>query len=595
MSLQASPGQRAARSLRRPRRPPGYEASRACLFLLALLAFGCAGAAPTHARVAPSAAHGSLDPCDVVIEHGRLVDGTGRPAFAADLAVRDGAIVAVTPPGELRGVIAKRRIDAKGLVIAPGFIDVLSQSQRALLGGEGRMLNKLTQGVTTEVLGEGWTSAPSKAPRFAGPRGFGAWLLAMEQHGNTTNVASFVGATTLRRYAMDDAAGPPSPEQQGAMREALRLAMEDGAMGLGTALIYPPGSFATTEELVDLAKVMAPYHGVYATHLRSEGDRLTESLDEAIEIGRRGGVAVEVFHVKAMGRRNWPKLSALLDRIRAARAAGLDITADTFPYTKSGTMLSALLPPWASADGKLLGNLTDEATRRRIHAALLGADSSWENLGQLATPEEVTVTEAPGPETERWVGKRLSEVATAMGTDWADAAIQLLIATRGEGSMLCTTMDEEGIRLKLREPWIMFGTDAGERTPSAGRGVGHPRAMGTYPRVLGRYVRELRLLSLEEAVRRMSSAVARKLSIQDRGVLAAGARADVVIFDPDTIADRATEEEPLLPSVGVLHVLVNGVLVLDGGALTGERPGRIVRGPGWRGASAEPPQPARAR
>lgn len=558
---------------------------RLLLVLLSVLVSSCAPASapvPAGAPAEPPAI--KLDPCDVLLEGGQVVDGTGRPAFTGDVAIRGGDIVAVAPAGRLAQVAAKRRINARGLVVAPGFIDLLSQSVAPLLRGDGQMLNKLTQGITTEILGEGWSEAPSREPPFAGPHGFDAWLRAMEQHRNTTNVGSFVGATTLRRFAMDDAAGPPNEAQLEAMRAALREAMEDGAMGLGSALIYPPGSFATTEDLVALAKVMAPYHGVYATHLRSEGDRLLEGLAEAIEIGQRGGVAVEVFHIKAMGRRNWPKLRALLDRINAARATGLDITGDMFPFTRSGTMLSALLPPWASADGKLLENLSDPRVARRIHDALLASDPSWENFAQLATPEEVTITEAPGPHTERWVGAQLSDVAASMRLDWADTVIALLTATKGRGMMMCTTMDEDGVRQKLAEPWIMFGTDAGERVPGPGRGVGHPRAMGTFPRVLGRYVRELRLLSLEEAVRRMTSAAAKKLSIRDRGVLAAGARADVVVFDPASIADRATEEQPLLPAVGVLHVLVNGVLVLENGAATGARPGAIVRGPGWNGA-----------
>jgi len=552
--------------------------SRSKVALLALLFAAC---------VRPGALGGAtLDSADVVIDRGTVVDGTGRPALAADVAIRDGAIAAVTPPGGLASVRAKRRIDARGLVVAPGFIDVLSMSEDDLLKGDGRMLNKLTQGVTTEVLGEGWSGAPSrKTAAFAGPHGFGAWLEAMERHRNATNVASFVGATTLRLYAMSNAPGPPAPEQAEQMRRALREGMEDGALGLGSALIYPPGSFATTDELVDLAKVIAPYHGVYATHLRSEGDRVLEALDEALEIGRRGGVAVEIFHLKALGRRNWPKLPALFERIEAARAAGQDVTADTFPYTRSATMLSALVPPWASANGKLVQNLADPEASRRIHDELLhGEDSGWENFGALATPEEVVVTDVPrASPAARWTGRRLSEVAQELGTDWADAAIKLLSETGGRGSMLCTTMDEEGVALKLRKPWIFFGTDAGERRPGPEHGNSHPRAMGTFSRVLGRYVRDEGVLSLEEAVRRMSAAVADKLSIHDRGRLEVGMRADVAVFDPGAVGDRATEEQPFLPSTGMRYVLVNGVLVLDGGAYTGARPGVAVRGPGWKG------------
>jgi dihydroorotase/N-acyl-D-amino-acid deacylase len=561
----------------------------AVLVSLAGALAACLGAT----RAAPKGAAETPPVCDVIFEGGQVVDGSGRSGFATDVGVRGDRIVAIAPPGRLASTPATRRVDARGLVVAPGFIDILSQSGNPLLKGDGRALNKLTQGITTEILGEGWTAAPANErnggdPRFIGDHGFDAWLRAMQEHHNATNVGAFVGATTLRLYGMGDAPGAPSEAELATMRDALRRAMQDGALGLGSALIYPPGSFATTEELVALAEVMAPYHGVYATHLRSEGDRLMEGIDEALEIGRRAGVGVEIFHIKAMGHRNWSQFPELVARIEAARARGQDVGGDTFPYTMSGTLLSALLPPWASADGKLLQNLADAPSRDRIHAELLDPASNFENLGQLATPEAVQIVEAPGEPNARWVGQSLASIAASMGVDWATAAIDLLLATKGEGSMLLTTMDEAGLRTRLKLPWISFGTDAGARSFSAEPASGHPRALGTYPRVLGKYVRDERLLSLEEAIRRMTSAVALRLSLRDRGVVRVGAYADLVVFDPRTIADQATYDRPLVRSLGVRHVFVNGVAALTDGEPTDARAGVALRGAGWTEGSEHP-------
>ncbi|MFQ6037507.1 MAG: amidohydrolase family protein, partial [Candidatus Aminicenantales bacterium] len=371
-------------------------------------------------------------PYDLIISNGRIVDGTGNPWFYGDIALSDGRIVRITPPGQLKNAATAERIDARGLMVTPGFIDIQSHSRGALLRGDGRVISKITQGVTTEILGEGWTNAPAnektlaiagsvdpealrQTKEFQGPRGFRNWLKAMERHGASVNFGSFLGATTVRMYVKGMAMGVPTPEEVTEMKTLVRNAMEDGAFGIASALIYPPGSYATTEELVEMAKAMAPYGGVYITHLRSEADNFLKALDEAITIGREAGVPVEIYHLKAAGRRNWHKAALAIARIQAAREEGLDIGADMYPYTAGGTGLSACLPPWASADGKLMENLKNPEVRARIREDILRQTTEWENLGQLATPEGVLVLGLFRPENRKYVGKRLSEIAADQG------------------------------------------------------------------------------------------------------------------------------------------------------------------------------------
>ncbi len=542
---------------------------------------------------------------DAVIANGRIADGTGGAWFYGDVGIQGGRIVAVTPAGGLDDADAPVRIDATGKVVAPGFIDILSHARAPLLAGDGRLIGKITQGITTEIMGESTTNAPANANTwraqgvdpaslaegldFSGARGFDRWLHAMLENGASPNFGSFIGATTVRIYGKGEAEGAATGAELDTMRAAVGRAMADGAFGVASALVYPPGAFASTDELVEVVAATAPYGGLYITHMRSEGDRLLEAMDEAIEIGSRAGVPVEIYHLKAAGIRNHHKAGLAIAKIDSARAAGMDVQANMYPYVAGGTGLAALLPPWASAGGRLLRRLRDPETRQRIHDEVLSADVDWENFGALATPEGVLITavSATGPDgepsnAERYVGMRLSEVAQEMGVDWVDAAIELTLMTGAGAGMVVYMMSEENVALQLRQPWIKIGTDASGFNPRTARGMTHPRAYGTYPRILGKYVRDERVISLEDAVRKMTSAVATRLSIHDRGLIKPGMHADVVVFDPTVVADRATFQRPHQLSVGVEEVFVNGVQVLSGGRHTGAAPGQIVRGPGYR-------------
>lgn len=574
---------------------PASLALAAGLSVLLVTLSGGGPAAPDGAT-SPEA-----EPYDLVLEGGKVVDGTGAPWFHGDVAVDGDRIVRITPAGGLEDADADRRIDVTGRVVAPGFIDIQSHSRDPLLDGDGRVVSKVTQGITTEILGEGWTNGPANERTraadglsdpeedgeqpdhdFTGPRGFDAWLRAMEENGVSPNVGSFLGATTVRTYAMGEATGAPSPAQLDTMRAVTRRAMEDGAFGLATALIYPPGSYAGTDELAQMSAAMAPYGGLYITHLRSEGDQLLPALREAMEIGRRGGVPVEVYHLKAAGRRNWPAMDTAVAAIDSARAAGQDVQANMYPYTAGSTGLAAVLPPWASEGGKLLERLKDPEQRQEIHDAVLNPSTEWENLGRLAGPDGILVAGLDAEENQRWVGMRLSEIAEEMGTDWVDAAIELIVTEEDRIPTVYFLMSDENVREQMRQPWIKWATDAEGMHPDSADGLTHPRAYGTYPRILGRYVREEGVMGLEEAVRKATSAVAARLHLQDRGVLREGAYADVVVFDPETVVDRATYEDPHRLSEGVEHVFVNGVAVVRDGEHTGALPGRIVRGPGYR-------------
>jgi dihydroorotase/N-acyl-D-amino-acid deacylase len=540
------------------------------------------------------------DRVDVLITGARVVDGTGNPWFYGDVALAGDRVAAVAPPGTIDRAGAAEEVGAAGLVVCPGFVDIQSHSIVPFLT-DRRSLSKVTQGVTTEIMGESWTPAPFGG-RIAAPfpetlrarigdafdewderaRGwtrFGDWLRDLEGRGVSVNVGSFLGGGTIREFGKGHALGDATPDELAAMRGALDGAMRDGAFGLATALIYPPGAYAGTEELIALCQVVAAHRGVHITHVRSEEARLLEGVDEAIEIARRTGVATEIYHLKAAGRANWPKMPDAIARIDAARAEGLDVTADMYPYAAAGTGLASCLPPWADADGRLFENLRDPAARARIREEMLRPTAAWENLGTVAGPENVVLAGLLKAEHRGYLNRDLAAVAAERGQDWADAALDLLAAEGQNVFCFYRVMDEENLRLQMRQPWIAFATDAGGVDPAAlaGKGLLHPRAFGTYPRVLGRYVRDEGVLPLENAVRKMSSAVTSRLGLRDRGLLRPGQCADVVLFDPDAVADRATFEDPHRLSTGVRDVWVNGARVLRDGNHTGATPGRWLR------------------
>jgi len=564
--------------------------------------FIAATTAACSIRPEPQASQqGSAQQYDIVISNGKIVDGTGNPWFYGDVAISGDHIARLTPAGMLHDAAAKERVDARGLVVAPGVIDIQAQSYAELLSGDSRVISMITQGVTTMILGEGDTPAPANEKTFqsaaaiamdtslqremhgfTGPRGFDTWLRAMEKHTTSVNVGSFLGAGTVRGYAKGMTDGPATAAELDTMRRVVRDAMLDGAFGVGSALIYPPGSYATTEELIEEAKAMAPVGGVYITHMRSEGDRLVEAVDEAIRIGRDGGVPVEIYHLKAAGVRNWPKAAQVVSKIDSARAAGQDVATDQYPYVAGQNNLSSCIPPWAHADGKLLDRLRDAPTRAKIKTEMTSQHATFESLCTAATPAGVEVVGFTDS-LKKYEGKRLTEIAQAMHKDWSDALVDLTIAEQNKLGQVIFVASDSNVAMQVRKPWMKFGTDAEAFNPDSAKIATHPRAYGTYPRILGRFVRDQRILTLEDAVRKMTAAVADRLSIRDRGELREGMYADVMLFDPNTIIDKATYEKPHQLSVGVKYVFVNGVAVVRDGKVTGAKPGKIVRGPGWRG------------
>lgn len=528
--------------------------------------------------------------CDILICNGRVVDGAGNPWKRADVAIQGDRIVAVASPGILPREQCGEIVDAAGHVVSPGFIDIQSHSIVPWMS-DSRSLSKVTQGVTTEILGEMWTPAPFGGRRQA-PFGwrrlppemeeicstwrrFSDWFDYMEATGVSVNWGSFLGGGNVREWACGWDPGDPSADELDAMRAVTAETMEQGAFGVATALIYPPNSFSSEHELTEVARVVARFGGVYITHIRSEGAGLMEGLEEAIRIGEASSAPVEIYHLKATGSPNWEKMPRVIERINAARADGLDITADMYPYTASGTGLTVLLPDWIAEGGRLFERLDDPGDRARAvremleEAAGLHPDS--------ARRDYVVPVGFEKPENGDCIGRNLEEIAQDRGMNWAETAIDLL---RSEGQRISTfffSMSEDNVRLQLRQPWIKISTDAGGLDPGQQTLPTHPRAYGTYPRVLGKYVRDEQVLSLEEAVRIMSSAVAVRLDIQKRGLLASGYYADVVIFDPESIGDRSTWTDTHQLSEGVRDVWVNGSPVLRDGQHTGQKPGRPLR------------------
>ena len=517
---------------------------------------------------------------DLVYRNAKIIDGTGAGWFYGDLAVKDGKIAAITPAGMLLNATAKQSLDLKGLAITPGFIDIQSHSREALTNGDGRLISKITQGITSEIMGEGWSNAPANEKtgdqadkNFTGPHSFDRWLKAMQTRGSSANFGSFVGAGTIRAYGKGFAMGESSPAELASMRKALSEAMQDGAFGLASALIYPPGSYASTSELTALATTMSPFGGIYISHIRSEADKLLESIDEAASIGKNGRVPVEIYHLKAAGRNNWKLMTPAIEKINQTRLSGVDIQANMYPYEASGTALTAMLPDWSAADGKLWANLDDAAVRGKIIAEML-----QDNKGR--DPELVQPIGLRKPENQRFKGQRLNKIAEQMKLPWPDAVIALLRSERQTISTIYFTINETNIATQLKQPWIKISTDSGGTDPAGAKGPTHPRTYGTYPRVLGYYSRELKTIPLEDAVFKMSGAVATRLFLHNRGILRPGMAADLVVFDPATIRDQATFENPHQLSTGIKQVVVNGVVVVNDGKHSGAKPGIILRGPG---------------
>jgi dihydroorotase/N-acyl-D-amino-acid deacylase len=568
------------------------------LVLSAIL--GCQPPAP--APGSPEAGDGPQ--YDVIISGGKLIDGAGNPWFYGDLAIRGDRIARVTPPGLLAKARATRRIDATGKVVAPGFIDIQAQSVAQFTIGDGRVISSVTQGITTALLGEGATPAPSNDKtvaasgpidsltraamnQFRGPRGFNVWLETMEKHGISQNAGSFLGAATVRIYAKGEAEGEATPAELDTMRLVVKNAMEDGALGVASALIYPPASYAATSELIEQAKAMAPYGGVYITHMRSEADRFLEAIDEALRIGKEGGVPVEIYHLKASGTKNWGKMTQAIAKVDSARAAGQDITADMYLYTAGGTALAACAPPWSAADGRLLDNLRNPERRAKIKAEMMatGATNS-EALCMLVGPSAVQVVGFRSSNLTAYEGQRLDAIARQRGKDWFETWADIVVEEQGQVGAIFHMMTESNLPLQIRQPWIKWGTDADGMNPDSMRGaLTHPRAFGNYPRLLGRYVREQRVISLEDAIRKGTGAVAQRVMLRDRGMLTEGSYADVIVFDPITVVDKATFEQPGQLSVGMEQVFVNGRAVISDGKHTDAKPGRALRGAGWTGRS----------
>ena len=537
-------------------------------------------------------------PYDLLIRNGVVYDGTGAAPRDLEVAVRDGRIAALLPRGATAD--ATQVLDAHGQAVSPGFINLLSWANESLIA-DGRGMSDTRQGVTLEVMGEGWSMGPlndrmkADALKQQGDIRFpiewttlGEYLDFLQARGITPNVASFVGATTIRIHELGEDDVDPTAEQLAGMQALVRQAMEEGALGVGASIIYPPAAFADTSELVALAQASAESGGGYIAHMRSEADRLDEALDETIAIARATGQQTEVYHLKAAGERNWPKMERAIARIQAARDAGLKVSADMYAYTAGGTTLAAGLPPWVQAGGAdaMIARLKDPATRQRVLAEMADPDAGWENIRLLTGADDrVLLIELKDPALKPLLGKSLAEVAKARGTSAADTLIDLVIEDHARAGAAFFLMSEENVELGLRQPWVALGSDEAS-TASEGvflKSSAHPRAYGNFARFLGHYVRDRKLMSLQEGIHRLTGLPATRWKLQGRGCLAVGCHADIVVFDPAAIADHATYAAPMQYATGVRDVFVNGVQVLRDGEHTGATPGQVVRGPGWRG------------
>lgn len=564
---------------------PRFTPTLLALALSACTLASAAGAPPRH---------------DLVIRNGVVYDGSGAASQRVDVVVQGDRIVELLPPGQ--PVIARQEIDAHGMAVAPGFINVLSWATESLIA-DGRGVSDTKQGVTLEIFGEGWSMGPvnprMKADalkqqadiRYEMPwTTFGGYLEHLQQRGITPNVASFIGATTVRIHELGEDDVKPDAAQLGRMQALVRQAMREGALGVGSSLIYPPATFADTAELVALAKAAAESGGGYISHMRSEADRLLEAVDETIAIARATGQRAEVYHLKAAGEKNWPKMQQAIDRIAAARDDGLQVSADMYVYTAGGTGLTASLPPWVQAGGHdaMIKRLKDPAVRARVIAEMRDPDVDWENLRLLAgSDERLLLIDFKSEALKPLAGKTLAAIARERGTPVEDAAIDLIIEDDYRIGTAYFLMSEENVELGLKQPWVSLGSDAESSAPEGVflQSSTHPRAYGNVARFLGHYVRERGLMPLEEGIHRLTGLPASNWKLKDRGCLRVGCHADIVIFDPATIADHATYETPQQYATGVSDVFVNGVQVLRAGEHTGATPGRMVRGPGYAGGA----------
>lgn len=558
------------------------------IILCATLLAGCAAVPALPPVAAPD--------YDVLVRGGTFHDGSGGAPRQADIGIRGDRVAAV---GDLGGATATTVVDAAGLAVAPGFINMLSWSTESLMA-DPRALSDLKQGVTLEVFGEGSSMGPlnesMRATALARQSDIrydidwttlAGWLEGLERRGVAVNLASFVGATTVRVHELGYANRPPTVEELARMQELVREAMREGALGVGASLIYAPAFYAQTPELVALAAAAGEYGGGYIAHLRSEADRFVEALDELIGIARDAGVRAEVYHLKAAGRHNWPKMAQAIARIEAARAEGLPVSANMYTYVAGATGLDAAMPPWVQEGGleAWIARLRDPAQRARTLEAMRTPSPLWENLYRMAgSPENLKFVGFRNPALKPLTGKTLAQVMAERGTDAENTMIDLVIEDGSRVDTAYFLMSEDNVELGIRQPWVSFGSDA---EASAPEGVfllssTHPRAYGNFARLLGHYVRERGVIPLPEAIRRLTRLPAQNWRLTGRGCLDPGCFADLVVFDPATISDHATFDQPQRFATGVRDVLVNGVPVLRDGAHTGALPGRVVRGPGWR-------------
>ncbi len=535
---------------------------------------------------------------DVVLRGGMIYDGSGSAPYTGDVAIRGDTVAAIGPaiPGA-----GRTDVDVHGLAVAPGFINMLSWATETLLE-DGRAQSDIRQGVTLEVFGEGLSMGPltdtmkTEMAALQGDIKFDvAWTTLAEYldhlvaRGVSPNVASFIGATTVRIHELGYEDRPPTPAELARMQALVRTAMEEGALGVGSSLIYAPAFYAGTDEIIALSKAAAEYDGMYISHMRSEANRLLEAVDEVITIAREAGIRAEIYHLKAGGEANWPKMDRVIAKVNAARASGLAITADMYTYTAGATGLDAAMPPWVQEGGylKWAERLRDPKIRARVTREMNTPTDAWENFFVFAGPERMLLVGFKADSLKQYTGKSLAQVAKLRGTSPEETAMDLVVRDGSRVGTVYFLMSEDNIRKQIPLPWLSFGSDAEAAAPEGVflRSNPHPRAYGNFARLLGRYVREERLIPLEEAIRRLTTLPAANLKLTRRGSLAPGYFADIAVFDPARIADHATFERPHQYATGMVHVFVNGVQVLKEGQHTGAKPGRVVRGPGWKPAA----------